>query len=395
MSKSLHILFTAAWYPNRMNKGDGVFVEKHASAISLKHNVSVLLVKADPLVSNKYEIETEKKENLTIYRIYVPKVKSEIPLFSGVLRFLYFIRGSVAGYKLIVKEKGKVDISHINVLTRAGLIPYFLKKVNKIPYIITEHWSRYARSEYPANFIHKKITEQIVKNAAFVAPVSNNLKNALINKNLNNDNFAIISNVVNTDIFKVKHLSETRKSNKVVFTHVSWMRDDSKNISGIIEVIKQLSLVRNDFTLRLIGEGIDKDKFVAKTKELGLEDFITFTGPKSGDSLASELRNSDFFILFSNYENQPVCILEALSSGIPVISTKVGMLEELIDKNKGILIEPKDKKALLNSILFMMDNFSNYKSEELHNYVEANFSPDIILERYNSLYFAAMNKEII
>ena len=71
MSASFHILFTVAWFPNRMEPGDGVFIEKHARCIASRHKISVLMVKADYNENKKYHIDTEITEHdmMKIYRV--------------------------------------------------------------------------------------------------------------------------------------------------------------------------------------------------------------------------------------------------------------------------------------------------------------------------------------
>ena len=173
MKKRLNILFTVAWYPNRMQPGDGVFVEKHAKGLAVNHDVNVLMVKADPSVDSSFQIDKEIDEsgNLRIYRVYVPKVKKEVPVYTQLKRFYHYLRGSLAGYKMILRDSGRPDISHINVLTRAGLLPYILKKKYNIPYIITEHWTRYERNDFPGSRIQHYLTKKIVKSRASIVPI--------------------------------------------------------------------------------------------------------------------------------------------------------------------------------------------------------------------------------
>ena len=58
---------------------------------------------------------------------------------------------------------------------------------------------------------------------------------------------------------------------------------------------------------------------------------MSFTGLLEGQKLADELASGDFLVMSSNYENMPVVILEALASGLPVVSTNVGGIKEMID----------------------------------------------------------------
>ena len=76
MKKRLNILFTVAWYPNRMQPGDGVFVEKHAKSLAVNHDVNVLMVKTDPSVDSTFQLDTEidASGTLRIFRVSVPQV---------------------------------------------------------------------------------------------------------------------------------------------------------------------------------------------------------------------------------------------------------------------------------------------------------------------------------
>ena len=377
-----------------MEKGDGVFIEKHARALASGNKVSVLMVKADPSEKKKYHIDTdiECDGNMYVYRVYVPKVKFELPLITGILRFFYFVRGSMAGYKQVINNCGYPDISHVNVLTRSGLLPYLLRKRYNIPYIITEHWSRYGRGEYPGGCVHKMLTNRIVKHAHCVSPVSANLRDSMIEKGLINNNYHIVNNVVDTDVFYPQKNDDNSKSH-FVFSHVSWMRDNAKNISGIINVVDKLRKIRSDFHLKLIGEGVDKAMLTEMVKERGLDGFITFAGAKSGESLASELRNSDALLLFSNFENQPVCVLEALSCGLPVISTDVGAIRDMLADGRGVVIPKGDEEALLSTMQNMMIEYKYYDPCKLHSYIERNYSPQAVAAAYVSLYKKALSGE--
>ncbi|MEG1617630.1 MAG: glycosyltransferase [Bacteroidales bacterium] len=389
---TLHILYTTAWYPNRIESGDGVFVEKHARAISRKHRVSVLLVKADYAVRGlRAERVVEENGNLLTVRVYVPKVRFEVPVITGILRFLLFLAGSLYGYRRIVVRRGVPDISHVNVLTRAGLLPYLLKKTRDIPYIITEHWTRYQRDEYPKQRIQHWFTRKIVGEARFVAPVSKTLQRDMERKGLNSDRYTTINNVVDTEIFTPRPSQEgdwmvMEGPRKKRMVHVSWMRDAAKNISGMLHAVAELKKKRSDFTLVLVGEGNDKERLMELARTLGLEEVVTFLPAKQGEALAEEIRISDFMVLFSNYENQPVCILEALSCGIPVLATRVGAIEEMLDDHRGIVIAQGDSAALEEQMDWLLDHHDAYDPVRLHHYIEAGFSPRAVLKSYDALY---------
>lgn len=382
--KPYHVLFTAAWYPNRVEPDKGVFVKKHARAIARQHRVSVLAVQSDPAKRSwGAEIETEEQEGILVVRGYVRRIDTEIPVLTGVLRFLLFCIASLKGFAVIRRRRGLPDLSHVNVLTRAGLLPYLLRKRYGIPYIVTEHWSRYHRGEYPGNPIHHFITRLIVREAGFVAPVSRNLQEAMIRKELLNERYTLVGNVVDTDVF---HPEETAPSDKIRMLHISWMRDEAKNISGLLRVLKTLSEERNDFGMVFVGEGNDRQRLIRYSEELGLSGVVEFVGKREGEGLAGMIRSCDFLVLFSNYENQPVCVLESLACGKPVVATRVGAIPSMLEEGRGVLVTPGDEGELRCKLSWMLDHHASFDANRLSGSIREGCSEQAVCKAYDKLY---------
>ena len=134
------------------------------------------------------------------------------------------------------------------------------------------------------------------------------------------------------------------------------MNNYHKNIEGILRVIKKLENEIDDFRFKIIGE--NSEMYISFAKKIGLNLKKTiFIDQIPHEEIAENLKESNLFILFSNYENLPCVILEAFSCGIPVISTNVGGIEEYFPDNFGKLIDIKDEEKLKEEIL----NFYNKK----------------------------------
>ena len=73
-------------------------------------------------------------------------------------------------------------------------------------------------------------------------------------------------------------------------------------------------------------------------------------------------------------------------SGIPVIATSVNGIPEYVNSSNGILIEPKDQKALENAMNSILDNNKTFDPEKLRSYAIDHFSYEAIAEQYNSIY---------
>ena len=385
-----HIVFLARWYPHRYDPMFGLFVQRHAEAAALFNDITVIYCQqtsrdvstthiinkkdVDDASNNnsKFEIVRTLENNVDTIRVYYEKPKNKI------LSLIRFYRANMKALKLCKKP----DMIHVHILTRLGVIAWIQKLLHKTPYIITEHWSRYLPGNGFGGFLRKMFTKIVVRNAVTVTTVTENLAIAMKNHGLKNDNYVVLPNVVNLDMF---HISE-RDNNPCKIIHISCFEDKSKNISGLLESLKMIEEKGIDFQCTLIGEGMDLELMKEKAQNLQLINKVSFTGLMEGQKLADELSSGDFLVLSSNYENMPVVILEALASGLPVVSTNVGGIKEMIDDTKGILVEPRNKEALAEAMIKMIETYKSYDANYLRNSVIEKYGYESVGRFLSGLY---------
>ena len=379
-----HIVFLARWYPHRYDPMFGLFVQRHAEAAALFNDITVIYCQQTTdngqqtlstdnqqtvrtYCIRPFEIVRTLENNVDTIRIYYKKPKNKI------LSLLRFYRANIIGLRLGRKdgrgEPRPYDLIHVHILTRLGVIAWIQKLLHKTPYIITEHWSRYLPGNDFNGFLRKFFTKIVVRNAKLVTTVTENLANAMKAHGLKNDNYVTLPNVVNLDMFHISEKNTDATSHVPTIIHISCFEDKSKNISGLLESLKIVDEKGIDFQCTLIGEGIDFEMMKQKAESLQLINKVSFTGLLEGQALADELASGDFLVLSSNYENMPVVILEALASGLPVVSTNVGGIKEMIDETKGILVEPRNQEALAEAIIKMIETYKNYNATYLRNSV--------------------------
>ena len=373
-----HIIFLARWYPHRYDPMFGLFVQRHAEAAALFNDITVIYCQQttdngqQSSSNKKFEIVRTLENGVDTIRVYYKKPKNKI---QSLLRFY---RANMKALKLCKPA----DMIHVHVLTRLGIIAWIQKLLHKTPYIITEHWSRYLPGNDFSGFLRKSACKLAVRNAEVVTTVTENLATAMRNHGLKNDNYVVLPNVVNLDMF---HISEKNNAPCKII-HISCFEDKSKNISGLLESLKIIDDKGIDFQCTLIGEGMDLDLMKEKAKELQLINKVSFTGLMEGQKLADELSSGDFLVLSSNYENMPVVILEALASGLPVVSTNVGGIKEMIDDTKGILVEPKNKEALAEALIKMIETHKNYDANYLRNSIIEKYGYESVGRFLSKLY---------
>ena len=377
-----HIVFLARWYPHRYDPMFGLFVQRHAEAAALFNDITVVYCqqttdnRQQTSSKEKFEIVRTNENNVDTIRVYYKKPENKI------LSLIRFYRANMMALKLCRKP----DLIHVHILTRLGVIAWIQKILHKTPYIITEHWSRYLPGNDFGGFLRKLFTKIVVRNAETVTTVTENLAIAMRNHGLKNDKYVVLPNVVNLDMFHINKKNTDATSHVPTIIHISCFEDKSKNISGLLESLKIIDDKGIDFKCKLIGEGMDLNLMKEKAKELQLINKVSFTGLLQGQALADELSSGDFLVLSSNYENMPVVILEALASGLPVVSTNVGGIKEMIDDTKGILVEPRNKEALTEAMMKMIETHKNYDANYLRNSVIEKYGYESVGRFLDSIY---------
>lgn len=105
----------------------------------------------------------------------------------------------------------------------------------------------------------------------------------------------------------------------------------------------------------IVGEGPDRDDLQSQARSLGIDRRVTFAGLR--EDVEAILRSSDLFVLPSRNEAFPNAVLEAMASGLAVVSTDVGSVREIIvDGENGLVVPPMDTEALASAAFELLDD---------------------------------------
>ena len=111
-----------------------------------------------------------------------------------------------------IEKRGKLDLVHLHILTRMGLLAWITSVTRRWRYVVTEHWSRYLPSvNIYAGGLRKLLTKWVVKRAQVMMPVTSNLKEAMESHGLYNSNYQIVPNVVDDIFFNTEFNASTTK----------------------------------------------------------------------------------------------------------------------------------------------------------------------------------------
>lgn len=383
MDNKLKVLFLPRWYPNRYDPMPGLFIQRQAEALTKFCQVAVVYIHPDINCPSKYEVDFAVENEVRVLRVYF-NPEAKFGLLSPIIKRLRYYKAATKAVKSI--RQFAPQIVHNHVLTRAGFVAWRVARSMKIPFIISEHWSRY----FPENnsyhgMLRRMITLFVVKRAAALIPVSEKLKIAMADQGLTNKLIRVVPNVVDTTHFvPVQH--QFRDQVKRII-HVSCFDDKSKNISGLLRVLKSLSYIRQDFQCWFVGDGPDFEAMKLYAKELEIIDiFAVFKGMQKPETLAQLLGESDFSVMSSHYETFGTVLVESLACGIPVVSTDTGIAREIIHQDNGLLVKPGDEEELLKALNVMLDQCRTYRAEDVRASLPNHFSGDSVAEQIKSVY---------
>lgn len=377
----IRVLFLSSWYPSQEHSTLGNFVQRHAQAVAKLHDVSVIY--ATPF----------KKRGLPSDEIKEIKgVKEYIGYFPPGLNTIHKRKNT---FLRLFNEYMKVngappDIVQLNVLYPAGNQARWLKKQFKIPFIVTEHWTGYhPEHKTKLRWDQRRSMLKSGKEAAFIAPVSEQLKASMEKWGIEG-NYAIVPNVVDTTLFTpIKQPEETVKQKNIL--HVSSLVDDHKNISGMMRAVKPILEENPKYHLRIIGDGNIKP-YEALAKQLNINEAqFSIQGEQALSNIAKAMQEAQLFLMFSRYENLPCVILEAFACGVPVVSTDVGGIKEHLNEDRGILIASEDEKGLTMAVRSALERSWNH--EAISAYANSHFSELAIAQNFTSLYLKALGKD--
>lgn len=164
----------------------------------------------------------------------------------------------------------------------------------------------------------------------------------------------VIPEGVDLDLFKPK-IDKSEQEKVILF--VGRIAQE-KGLMYLIKAIPRVTKVFPSISVLMVGEdqGI-QENLIKAAENLGVEKIVHFLGPKFGYELARTYRKARIFVLPSLYETFGLAILEAMASGLPIVTTRTGGIPELVeDGSNGMLVGPRNHEALAEAIIKLLSD---------------------------------------
>ncbi len=168
-------------------------------------------------------------------------------------------------------------------------------------------------------------------------------------------------------------------SNDVLLISVGRL-DQQKDPLLTVDAFDEVARVAPDARLIMIGDGVLRDKILAHLEKLRLKERVILAGLRSAAEIADLLRISSVFVLSSAYEGMPMCVLEALGSGLPAAVTDVGEIRRIIKPGiNGEIAEDNSPDSLASAILACMKQYDVFNGKPCLD-VALNYTPSKVLK---------------
>lgn len=130
-----------------------------------------------------------------------------------------------------------------------------------------------------------------------------------------------------------------------------------KGLPLLFEALSQLKARYPDIKLTVVGDGGEREEIKAIAQSLNLANHIDFVGYKSQTEVREYLQTSDIFVLPSFAEGVPVVLMEAMAAGVPVLTTQIAGVPELVTHgNSGWLVPPGNVASLTEGLAALIDD---------------------------------------
>jgi glycosyltransferase involved in cell wall biosynthesis len=360
----MKIILATAIFPPDIG-GPATYTERLAAALTERNFNAVVLAYSDDK-NSKFKIQNSKlpivhaqQFKTKNYNFLVVKVSRKYPKF--IRHFIYF-------YKLL-KLARDADIIYAQNLFSAGIPGLLAAKLRGKKFLVKVVgdyvWERFGnpdealddfqkqKQNWKIKFL-KKIQAGLAKKADKIIAPSHYLKKVVEVWGVPSEKIAVVYNAASNfsefNLSKEEAKRELAIEGEVLLSVgrlVGW-----KGFRALIEIMPELLSEVPNLQLVIVGEGPEKEYLETEIKILNLEDRIKLSGKITPQQLSLYFKAADIFVLNSSYEGLSHTILEAMQSGVPIITTNICGNQELItDGENGLLIEYNQKSQLKERIV--------------------------------------------
>lgn len=310
----------------------GSYYLEHGRALDfLKIKYKILTLEYSTNVIPK--LVKQRKDGVDYFKLFIPR-----PIRLGYI-YWCFCAFLVSVFFFFKFGKPRLVVAQRGLL--AGTTASWIKSLYKIPFVLIEHSSDVLMMSLKATDL--KRLKKAYSGAIRLGAVSKGLAKSMdiIAAHHNSNPISIIPNVAPSEIFSLGQIVKNNNEKKLSLVTVGNLVE-SKRVNRLIDVVKYLSIKGFDVTLDIIGDGVEKPRIEKLISDRELKTNIKILGKLDRKIIASKLSSYDCFLSASEFETFGVAYLEALLSGLPVVTTAGTGSLDIFSGNKIFGVSSKD-----------------------------------------------------
>ncbi len=317
----------------------------------------------------------------------IPVIRAEAFYFfppSPLTDHIGWTRSGVAAFKAYSERFGRPDVIHAHNLNPAGLLAHRISKEQRIPFIVTEHSTFFARGLVPQALFGR--LREAAEAASTVAVVSPPLGKILERQlKLDPSHIQWVPNVIDPLVVAAPAATHPPPRDGFDFLCIGNLIP-VKNHAVLLNAFHRAFPEDPRVKLRIGGDGPLEEELKELANQLGLEKQVDFLGRLSREQVIEELDNCDALVLPSSIETFGVVLIEALVRGKPVVATRCGGPEAFIGEDDGLVVAADDVTELSLALSTMKDRAASYDPDQLRSRALARFGPERLVENLTKLY---------
>ena len=243
------------------------------------------------------------------------------------MRFQFWKQSIQILFREYTARYGKPDIVHAQSVLWAGVAAQSIRHATGIPYAVTEHGSFIALDTIKP--WKREMASRAFRDANMVCAVSTDLAGQL-ERRYGLRKVAVVANAVDTTFFRLP--PKPRRTKPFRFLSIARCVP-IKNLTLLIEGFAMAFKGNNTVVLELCGDGEEKNALRRLARTTGIDRQVVFRGHLSRDEVRDTMWRANAYVVTSRYETFSIVLIEALATGLPVISTRCGGPADIVTQD--------------------------------------------------------------
>jgi glycosyltransferase involved in cell wall biosynthesis len=373
----MRILIVPSWYPTSNKPVNGIFIREQVYALAKEHEVMVLYLDVLPRGSKTKTTSTLERD-----RGYVEQTIQvrNLPL---LWQFAYLMQ--MARSLRALRRTFRPDIVHCHIAVPAGWAVGMLRRFLARPIVLTENTSRF--DDWLRRPGLKWMARTAFSAADMAVAVGEGQRQRIESTFHRYKNLIVIPNIVDAGKFFPTTQAATTVGFRLLF--VGLLDTDQKGLHILLEALSILSKpgrLTAGLHTDIVGDGTLRPDYERQVRESGIDGTVTFHGLQSPDKIAQMLSEAHALVLPSLHEATPLVVIEALFSGRPVISTRCGGPEYMIDDTNGLIVEPGQAEPLAEAIIDVLTHLDRYDPQQLAAAAKERYGYEAVTSALTEVY---------